>query len=367
MSLLGAAAITAGASAIASGGQAIATGKLNKKNREWQEKMYARQRADSLSDWNMQNAYNSPEQQMQRLKDAGLNPNLVYGDGAEAMSAQQPRESQHGNPSTTPPDFSGIGQGLMAFTDVKAKIAQTNNLEQQTRQGMAQEQNMLLDNQIKQVDVAFRAQQIAADLAIKKVQLQKEGALTEVAEKTIDAKIREAENRANLLWENIQSANYDRSSFKPAQYDNIRYDTQHKAASIQKTISDIMVNNTSMALNQALRGQAQAMAGKILSDKRTVDLNNSWLQKGVQPPSDIVEKAFYDAVTTGDPSLFYKTIELEIDKTWKQMPSKLVGNIGNAAGAAGGAYIGSGGLRKIPVKKPAQIGFKTNTNKNFKK
>jgi len=32
--------------------------------------------------WNMQNAYNTPKQQMARLKDAGLNPNLIYGSNA---------------------------------------------------------------------------------------------------------------------------------------------------------------------------------------------------------------------------------------------------------------------------------------------
>ena len=32
--------------------------------------------------WNMQNAYNTPKQQMSRLKDAGLNPNLIYGSNA---------------------------------------------------------------------------------------------------------------------------------------------------------------------------------------------------------------------------------------------------------------------------------------------
>jgi len=38
---------------------------------------YERQRADSLADWNMQNKYNSPSQQMQRFKEAGLNPNCI--------------------------------------------------------------------------------------------------------------------------------------------------------------------------------------------------------------------------------------------------------------------------------------------------
>lgn len=38
--------------------------------------------SNNLKMWNLQNAYNSPSQQMKRLKDAGLNPNLVYGNGA---------------------------------------------------------------------------------------------------------------------------------------------------------------------------------------------------------------------------------------------------------------------------------------------
>ena len=32
--------------------------------------------------WEMQNAYNTPKEQMKRLKDAGLNPNLIYGSNA---------------------------------------------------------------------------------------------------------------------------------------------------------------------------------------------------------------------------------------------------------------------------------------------
>lgn len=34
----------------------------------------------------MQNAYNDPSAQMERLKNAGLNPNLVYGNGADAQA-----------------------------------------------------------------------------------------------------------------------------------------------------------------------------------------------------------------------------------------------------------------------------------------
>jgi hypothetical protein len=37
--------------------------------------------------WNMTNAYNDPKAEMRRLKEAGLNPHLMYGSGAEANRA----------------------------------------------------------------------------------------------------------------------------------------------------------------------------------------------------------------------------------------------------------------------------------------
>ncbi|AXH73594.1 MAG: DNA pilot protein [Microviridae sp.] len=65
--------------AIATGASSLIDNFINRKgtknqnaaDRQFQEEM-----------WNKTNAYNSPEQQMARLKAAGLNPNLVYGNGA---------------------------------------------------------------------------------------------------------------------------------------------------------------------------------------------------------------------------------------------------------------------------------------------
>lgn len=46
------------------------------------------QRADqtNIDFWKMQNQYNTPAAQMQRLKDAGLNPNLIYGSSPAGAS-----------------------------------------------------------------------------------------------------------------------------------------------------------------------------------------------------------------------------------------------------------------------------------------
>lgn len=49
-------------------------------NKELAEFAYGK----DLEQWERQNLYNSPTEQMARLRDAGLNPNLVYGSGSAA-------------------------------------------------------------------------------------------------------------------------------------------------------------------------------------------------------------------------------------------------------------------------------------------
>lgn len=116
---------------------------LNSKTRAWNEKMYSRQRADALADWNMQNAYNSPEQQMARLKAAGLNPNLVYGHGADATSNAMPRatEAKSWNPQV--PQFQLNGASVLSsYYDARIKQQTINNMK-------AQQQNTEMETLLK--------------------------------------------------------------------------------------------------------------------------------------------------------------------------------------------------------------------------
>ena len=106
-------------------------GKTNLKSRQFAESMYQWQRNDALADWNRQNEYNSPTQQMKRLKEAGLNPNLIYGNGnATAISSSQPRGSNA--PAWTPHapqvDPGAIGEVVSKYFDTKIKQAQYDNL-----------------------------------------------------------------------------------------------------------------------------------------------------------------------------------------------------------------------------------------------
>lgn len=56
-----------------------------------QKRLAAQQNEYNLQMWNLQNEYNSPQAQMQRLEDAGLNKALMYGQGSTGNAASAPQ------------------------------------------------------------------------------------------------------------------------------------------------------------------------------------------------------------------------------------------------------------------------------------
>lgn len=124
--------IMAGGALAGEGVNAMLQSGQNKKTRKWNEKMYGIQRADALADYNMQNEYNSPSSQMARLRDAGLNPNLVYGDGATTTGATVRSSSAPSwNPQSPRVSTQGLNNGIMSYYDLKLREAQTDNLKTQ--------------------------------------------------------------------------------------------------------------------------------------------------------------------------------------------------------------------------------------------
>lgn len=76
--------ITAAGNLVGQGINAAVQGGMNRRTRKWNEKMYALQRQHALEDWARINEYNKPLSQMQRYKEAGLNPHLIYGQSNTA-------------------------------------------------------------------------------------------------------------------------------------------------------------------------------------------------------------------------------------------------------------------------------------------
>jgi len=223
---LSAALIAGGASLIGGGVNAYAQGKMNKKTREWNEKMYEKQRTDNEAIWNkqnsynesmwaMQNDYNSPQSQMKRLRESGLNPNLVYGTGTVANNAQAIRSSDTPNasPASWQPRAPEIGSmatnSIGAYQDVRLKQAQYDNLKaintkiaQDTALASANTASSLTKNARSQfdLDMARSLQSVSAEMARKNL-----------LKLSSEAGIAEAKSDTELGRAGYQSIAYDKS------------------------------------------------------------------------------------------------------------------------------------------------------------
>ncbi len=89
-------------------------------------------RADkaNIKFWQMQNAYNDPSQQMSRLKKAGLNPNLVYGQSVSGATGQAGAVA----PSKAAPYSMDLGTAANNSMAAYQTQAQVNNTDMDTAQ-----------------------------------------------------------------------------------------------------------------------------------------------------------------------------------------------------------------------------------------
>lgn len=119
--------ISIGAGVVSSILQPIATAITNRQNRKY-----------ALEDWNRQNAYNHPKQQMQRLQEAGLNPNLVYGGGA-TTTAQPVRSTEMQVPNIDPQK---IPETMGAYQSVKNQQLEYSRIQKAMELQDAQKKNI---------------------------------------------------------------------------------------------------------------------------------------------------------------------------------------------------------------------------------
>lgn len=172
-----AALISGGAGLLGSVGNWFSQSLTNNSQRDINQRMYDQQRRDALSDWERTNAYNSPVQQMQRLREAGLNPNLVYGSGAQNTAAMVRSTNQASYSPIAPKiDVSPVQNSIGMYYDLKAKQAQTNNVEKATE--LAEKEKLYKDAQIASLgaqtaDTKFRTQQAQSlnDMVIERAKL----------------------------------------------------------------------------------------------------------------------------------------------------------------------------------------------------
>lgn len=124
------------------------------KNRDFQEKMYYQQLKDNIGIWKMQAAYDLPSAQVQRLRDAGLNPMLMYGQGGTSLTSQSAPQSasapsgSQANLSYDSSHFAHIANAAMMMAQIKALNAQSEKTVQESK-------NLEVENEQKRLDFQY--------------------------------------------------------------------------------------------------------------------------------------------------------------------------------------------------------------------
>ncbi|WNK13963.1 MAG: DNA pilot protein [Microvirus sp.] len=174
-------------------------------NKKQNQKAYEQ----NLEMWNKQNLYNHPSQQMERLKAAGLNPNLAYGNGTSTLAGAGPDKQ---------PAQANIGTGLDAlgklgqYQNIQLTKAQTDNVQAETANKLTSNSNLELQQAIlrKQaeklgIDIEF-LNAVNPDRALK----IKQELLTEKEEtfgKTLENQKNYVLNPMQIMGEKIRQAN----------------------------------------------------------------------------------------------------------------------------------------------------------------
>lgn len=165
--------------------------RANRQSRKWSEKMYQRQYDDNINFWNTQNEYNTPEMQMQRLRNADLNPNLIYGNGAAGGQASPIK-----SPEVQKPNFNFTpGRALSEASQNPMQFA----LEMETRQ--LTNDNLRADNDIKIQDAQLRKAQILGTLTAEEKNryfLEFEKGLSGISAETRSEKLRQLKTGTDI-------------------------------------------------------------------------------------------------------------------------------------------------------------------------
>lgn len=148
------AAISGAAGIAGQGISAITQAITNKKNYK---------RAQSMRDYD--NAYNHPKEQMKRLKEAGLNPAMMYG-GSQSVQASSGTAPQAQAPQF---DLGGIVGNMMQAMQVQAQTANLKEVNENLKlQGQATKlENVLRDAKILEYDRKNKMQQSFLDTTLE--------------------------------------------------------------------------------------------------------------------------------------------------------------------------------------------------------
>lgn len=203
----------------------------------------------NLEMWNKANEYNKPINQVKRLREAGLNPALLYGSGSVANTSQNPPQYDAPNIQAYQ-GFGDLGMGQAVTVYQNAR-----NLDSQIRKTEAETENILTNKSLTELEAG-----------LKEISLLKE----------------------QYMYAHGDEKGYWRTMLDLKKQDlstvisNRNADTNLKGQFVQESQSRVALNmaNAELVRNRNVteaftRGQIRAMTAKLYSDiERNAVLNS---------------------------------------------------------------------------------------------
>lgn len=191
--------------------------------------------------WKMQAEYNSPVQQMQRLKAAGLNPHLVYGQSASGATGSMPTPAD-----STQYDYSNVGNELANnyATFQQLKLQKTKQAAEIARM---QVQNTL---DIVRTEREVLGRDLDKGTLMKKIemaQLQNDNLRSDIETKAIgrEKTAEEIKNLGELRKEIVT-----RTKLTDRQADKVLKDTEKVAQEIKNLVKQGKLTDAERALKE---------------------------------------------------------------------------------------------------------------------
>lgn len=238
---------------IGAGIQAAANIFSNNANNNRQVDIMNQQRAWAVEDWNKQNAYNAPAAQMQRFKDAGLNPNLIYGQSNTAAPVRSTESAK-----TQPNRYDGVVetmlQGFMSMYNLQKIQAEKDKIEKQT-------------------------ELMEAERRLKEQMTTGQKYKNYVSGSTLDTQVSFMEGRNKLLGAEIGKKLVD------TEYTINQNERQNllTANTLYQGVINALNSESQRATNHMQRMYLQAQIDNLKKDGTLKQLDINLKQKGIQP------------------------------------------------------------------------------------
>lgn len=244
--------------------------------------------------WNMQNAYNTPRAQMGRLSEAGLNPNLVYGNGSVVgNTTSNAPEFKAPELQKYKPSFEGTTRSAMMMQQEKLIKAQAANLNTQSELNKYHGLEVLSKIDINKLDAESRKMynevyRYQMRALMNRPYLENNQILQSIAEsqqRVINMLFEKdlTEARKDEVRKRIERISYEIDNVLPASVASMRAQATRDLS--QAGLSDIMAENAwnefsvfSLRLAQELESKGLSITGQEL-DNELKKLVNDWRER----------------------------------------------------------------------------------------